>query len=90
MKLFGRTIKINFIDEELMPQSVGMANILKGKIDVTNNMSDDSTNATILHETIHLISDMLNLELNEKQVFGLENGIYSFLKDNGIEVDFMK
>lgn len=38
--------------------------------------------STFIHEVLHQIDFIYNIELDHKQVFLLETGIFAFLKDN--------
>ena len=44
---------------------------------------------TLLHELLHIVSDLNGLSLTEKQVLGLETGLYGMLKDNKDLREFM-
>lgn len=91
MKLLGRNVTINFVDEHpIESNNMGVADSVKSKITVRKGMPKDVTNSTILHESMHIINDNLGLDLSEKQILGLESGIFSLLQDNGIEVEFTK
>lgn len=42
--------------------------------------------ATLIHEVLHGIEDMYSLELGEETVTRLAQAIYTFLKDNNLEI----
>ncbi len=42
--------------------------------------------ATLIHEVLHGIEDMYNLELGEETVTRLAQAIYTVLKDNNLEI----
>ena len=62
---------------------------LYGQIDYDNcvitlrdSSSPDQVRATLIHETLHAISEMYGLELEEKLVTDLANALYTVFKDN--------
>jgi hypothetical protein len=52
------------------------------RIRLRENLGNDVTGATFLHELIHLIEGMLSLKFEEHEIDGLALGLYSFLKEN--------
>jgi len=52
------------------------------RIRLRENLGNDVTGATFLHELIHLIEGMLSLKFEEHEIDGLAIGLYSFLKEN--------
>jgi hypothetical protein len=91
VKLFGQTISIIYsekipagervsggdYDDELF----GKTFPLDGTIYINNSTSEVVQRSTLLHELMHCISDALYLNLSEKQVCGLEAGLYSIIKE---------
>ena len=55
-------------------------------IEIDTKLHPETIQATLLHEAIHVISDHMHLGLSERQVRGLEVGISSFLRDNGVRL----
>jgi hypothetical protein len=45
---------------------------------------------TLLHEVLHAISNALDLQLTEHQVFALSTGVYAVCMDNPALVDLLK
>ena len=55
-------------------------------VQVDSRLCEGQKLSTILHEVIELISRMLDLGLEERQIRGIEVGMYQFLTENGIDV----
>ena len=54
----------------------------KSEIRLSSNNDDDQQQATLIHEILHGISDMFNLDLSEDTVLRLGNALYTVIKDN--------
>ena len=63
-------------------EHLGTADIREAMIRLRADMPPDLANSTLLHECVHIISDLLTLELTEQQVDGIAIGIHSIIKDN--------
>lgn len=50
-------------------------------ITIKEGLKDEQEASTLLHECIHAIDYQLGLGLTERQVLGLETGIYDLLHD---------
>ncbi len=64
------------------PDNKGMCDSLNQEIFVEEGMKFDTQKETVLHETLHAISDEMGLELSEAQVDGGAKGILAVLMDN--------
>jgi len=76
---------IKFSIEEVDPQlwssnSMGCVHSKESKILIDKNMNRDVMDATLLHEIIHVISDMNSLNLNETEVSVLATGLHPLYK----------
>ena len=71
------TGEITDADDEL-----GEVDLKTCRIAILTGMSADKERAVVLHEIIHAVDDILGLKMNEKQVEGIENGIFAVIKDN--------
>ena len=56
---------------------MGKTDTRLSQIIIRQNMNQDVSESTVLHEVIHVISEKLGLELSEAQVLGIESGLYS-------------
>ena len=61
---------------------MGRADSMKMVIRLNAAMPVDAKVSTVLHEVIHLGSDMLGLDLSEAQVNGAAAVVFSLLRDN--------
>lgn len=60
-----------------MQGSAGAAILDQGTILINSGIAIQRQKQRLLHETLHIISDELELNLNEKQIMGLAAGLYS-------------
>lgn len=65
---------------------LGMTNLGKGNIKLLNSMPVDIQHHTFLHEMVHIIEKVGQLELEETQVDALALGFLSFLRNNHDQV----
>ena len=56
---------------------------------VVLEQSHELPRMTLLHELLHIVSDLNGLGLSEKQVLGLETGLYGVFSDNEELKDFV-
>ncbi len=61
---------------------MGRASIKDLVININENMPIDSLQSVLLHEVMHLISDMCDIELTEAQVSATSLGMFSFMRGN--------
>ena len=85
MKILGYNYKLNYKAKKDM-YNLGACEGTLLKIDIRKKQSPQQTQSTVLHEMIHALSYHLHLELDEKQVMGLESGLYQALTDNGVDL----
>ena len=52
------------------------------KMQIKKNMPKTVTNETILHESIHLIGDLIGLSIKERDVLALSHYLMMYIKDN--------
>lgn len=58
----------------------------KKEIHINKEYDDEQKEATLIHEVLHGIEDMYNLELGEETVTRLAQAIYTVLKDNHLVI----
>ena len=75
--ILGRPIIVRSIENESghHPEMVGYASVRGRVIGVRADLTDDDRHETILHEVVHFISDMMQLELDERTVSCLTTGL---------------
>jgi hypothetical protein len=61
---------------------LGECDLENQAITVKDGLKPEQEKSTVLHEFIHAISDSLGLGLTEKQVQGLETGLYDLNASN--------
>lgn len=61
---------------------LGESDLENQAITIKDGMKLEQEQSTVLHECIHAISDTLGLGLTEKQVQGLEAGLYDLNSSN--------
>jgi hypothetical protein len=90
LKILGREYEVECFDFDSKVQ----CNNLNGssydnrqKIQIDNTSHHEKQEATLLHETLHILSYNLNLSLDEDAVCRLEVGLYQVLKDNKLLKD---
>lgn len=87
--------KIKILDQEYsfslhtfeeLDECWGRASPMKGWIKIAKECGKDQFNATLLHEVVHCIAEINDLEkltdLKETTISVLAAGIYSFIKSN--------
>ena len=92
LKILGRRWEIEFKPggEPLGIDEIGCSDSEKQLITIKDGLKPDQERSTALHEVLHGISEMLGLGLTEKQVQGLETGLFSVLRDNARFVSYLR
>lgn len=87
LKIIGREYKVEY-NEEL--------NGLYGRCDERNQLISITPNQlpaievdTVLHEVVHAVSDMMNLQMKERQVYCITTGLIAVMKDNPELLDYL-
>ena len=78
LKILGKYFKIILTEEG----DYGSCDIEKCEISLRTTQDPQQMRDTLLHETLHAISDMLDLKYTEKQVHLGATGLYALLHDN--------
>ncbi|MEW6423141.1 MAG: hypothetical protein AB1523_00095 [Bacillota bacterium] len=55
-------------------------------IQIATKFGDKIKDMSFLHELIHAVCDLFELDLQERQVSLLAKGLYMVLEDNGLEI----
>jgi len=73
---------------EIKPIGGGAGRAILGfqTIELDSNLCEEQMDSTLIHEVVEQINSHLALGLDEIQICGIETGIYSFLKDGGIDI----
>ena len=59
----------------------------KHEIKIDPSSSQQLQETTFIHEILHQIDFVYNIDLKHEQVYALEAGIYAFLKSNSLVTD---
>lgn len=60
----------------------GQIRYLEQEIALREDMTEESKEATLMHECLHALDEMYGIELSEEQVERLGNALYMFIEDN--------
>jgi hypothetical protein len=80
LRLFGKRWSVKY--RALEADDIGECDIENHAIAIKEGLKAEQERSTLLHECIHAISDSLGLGLSEKQVQGIETGLYDLNKSN--------
>jgi hypothetical protein len=83
IKILGHVVTVKTVKRPFVLQDQsGEADPGRGVISVLEGLEASVREATILHEVIHILDHHLALQMNEEQVTGIAQGLFSVLKDN--------
>ena len=60
----------------------GQIRYLEQEIALREDMTEESKEATLMHECLHALDEMYGIGLSEEQVERLGNALYMFIEDN--------
>ena len=66
---------------------MGRASLKSQTIHIDDTMTDDGKKSTLIHEILHILSDLNHLGLTEEQVSSLSVGLYSVMKSNNFNFE---
>ncbi len=81
IKILGINFKIKKVCRGVLDKgaTIGRMNSGSGEIFLRDNLPADIELSTVIHETIHILSVNLGLDLSEEQTTALEAGIMSVI-----------
>ena len=83
VKILGRTFQIKYVTEEpLGKDENGECSVDTMTLFIRDGLVAQQERSVILHETLHAVSDLMGLKLTEKQIEGLETGLFQIAVDN--------
>jgi hypothetical protein len=83
LKILGKKWSVEYVkDAPLAKDEMGQCDLEAQALHVKDGLKAEQEASTLLHETIHAISDSLGLNLSEKQVQGLETGLFDLNSSN--------
>ena len=88
IRLLGKRWTVAYGD--MGKDELGECDIENQAIKLKDGLKPEQEQSTLLHECIHAISDSLGLGLTEKQVQGLETGLYDLNTSNPRFFSYLK
>lgn len=85
LKIISKRFTVEYVQEgegDLTEDKMGLCDTLNQKIWIEEGLKYDTQKETVLHETVHAISDEMGLDLSEAQVSGTAKGMLAVLIDN--------
>lgn len=82
LKILGQTYSLVFKPSSDMEDALGLCISDKNIIQLREKMTPEKEAEVIIHESIHAISNMMEIGLKEKQVSALAVGVLALIKDN--------
>jgi hypothetical protein len=64
----------------------GRADWVSQEISIANDLGDDQTRSTYIHEILEVLTFMFGMKLEHETICQLESGLYAVLKDNGVDL----
>lgn len=77
VNICGHRVNILAMADQGDNDTVGYCKSRDNKIYIDAGLPDDQWMEILLHESLHYISDTHGLELTEKQVYSISNGVFS-------------
>jgi hypothetical protein len=90
VKLLGKKWTVLYKAALDTKDDIGECDLEHQTISLKDGMKAEQEQSTLLHECIHAISDSLGLGLTEKQVQGLETGLYDLNSSNPRFFSYLK
>lgn len=67
-----------------MPRSTfGRCNFRRQRITLNTKLTREQAISTVIHETLHVLNEAMQIGLAHSQIRQLESGLYAVLHDNG-------
>ena len=83
LKILGHVVTITRVPASfILSSNIGESDSGQGTIKIVDGLEKSVYEATLLHETFHIIDKHLDLGLTEDQVSGLAQGLFQVLRDN--------
>lgn len=89
-RVVGRDIPVVRFDGEEMPQAWGEYDYEAQIVRLRNGQQLAFEADTVLHELIHAIDDVMQLNMKERQVHCLASGLIALFKDNPTFLDYLR
>jgi hypothetical protein len=87
LKIVGR--EYNVVKVEEYDEQVGGVDFETSTIVVKDGQQQLLEADTLLHESLHIIDEIFQLELSERQVYCITSGIIALLRDNSALMSYI-
>jgi len=87
INLLGHRFMVKSTNTKLIDNSMGMIEIPKNMIWLSEELSESMAVSTLLHEIIEHINYSFQLEMEHNVLQALEAGLYQILTDNGVNLE---
>lgn len=83
IRVLDHDIKVVFSDPEAWAEdAMGRCDMKRGEILINSTIDKGMQGSTFMHELVHMIADMNNIEISEQSVDGFALGMTSFIRNN--------
>lgn len=82
LKVLDCVIDLEIVNPRLINDDFGQNDLVKSKIEISSDLKDCAKSITLIHEILHFIDNMWQLELCEQSIDSISIGIHSFMKNN--------
>jgi hypothetical protein len=86
LKILGYKYVIDYSNSVNDINTFGLFSSLDQKISIGNNLLEDQRASTVLHEVMEALNFHLNLDMEHHALTSLEAGLYTVLKENGVDL----
>ena len=80
--ILGKTFKIKEVDRVLDSANAGHVRYDKQSIVVARDQHVEQMQDTLLHEIVHVVDNLMETEMTERQVACLATGLLAVMKEN--------
>ena len=87
LHISGIDFKVQYKSNEEMSGNIGLAQFDRQEIWINQEHTPQTKKIALLHETLHILSSVYNLNLSEEQVVVMTHALLGALRDNS---DFTK
>jgi hypothetical protein len=82
IRLLGQNIYIRYLPEEGGMQELGLSHLQSQRIDIREGQQAYEERDTLLHETLHFCSHLMEADLDERQVTVITHALMAVFQDN--------
>ena len=82
LKILGQEYSVYLLPNKKMKGKLGECNVNDREILIRETLKGDKFREVFLHEIIHAIAEMLNLDMTENQVNNVAVGLTALINDN--------